>query len=677
MVVAEQSAAAEKRNALLAGAMWTWEDVTWDPNEERYVTRDWDGSRPYGFDAADFLENTLKPTLAANGIANMTRLYTSDSPGGDPSLRPSLQPADYPLTRTTFEQLWAGTHPTTTQRFGLVNVSGHGAPALTVAEQWTADWNRDRVVNYAIRREDATPANACAAPDGAPYCYELAGGAVLSTRLPQPGGVPPLVYANSCSTGALGIGCIPTPPGVNPYGRRQCWRGNETMPGLFQRQGWISAWIGALDPIPVGGMDVHQNGFMADLLGNQTLAQGDAFWKQMGLHVRGQAIPDWRDTTMTLFGDPAATYWGNPLDTRAFWPQAGRDWTAASAAPVSGPRSGRVLWTSTAGAPATPPVVDALGNIFVAGSSQIVRLAPDGAMTASLVTPDTGPQQLALTTGGLYIATGNGLRFADRNLVVRQTFSLPAGRTVIRPPLVGPNGVVYLPLDAGLLRATPGGSRVIATGGPARGVAMARSGDIVWAAAPSGVRLYEETRFGAIASAPCRARRPAPARRSRRTAASSSPVPSFVTALDKDGVFLWSAPLPVLGGETISAGPAVAADGTAFVGSGAGYVMAVDAGGAVRWRTNIGASIVAAPTTDGRQVFVSAGSRLYALDSISGELRWSLTLGSATNVRSTPIIGPNRTLYVTLADGRLVAVGEETLRLPSDVVAQAGLNPSP
>lgn len=674
MVAAEHSASAEKRNALLAGAMWTWEDHTWDPNQERYITRDWDGSRPYGFDSAEFLENTLKPTLAARGIANMTRLYISDSPGGDPSLRPSLQPADYPLTRTTFEQLWAGTHPTTTQRFGLINFSGHGWPTGTTAEQWTTDWNRDRVVHYTIRREDTVPPNACAAPDSNPYCSELTGGVVLSTWLPQPGGLPPLVYANACSTGALGIFCRDALPGENPYGRRICTRGAETMPGLFQRQGWISAWIGALDPIPVGGMDVHHDGFMADLLGNQTLAQGDAFWKHMGLRVRGERVSDWRHSTMTLFGDPAAAYWGNPLDTQAYWPQAGRDWTAASSAPVPGPRSGRVLWSSTAGAPATPPVVDALGNIYVAGSSQIVRLTPDGAVTASLATPDVGPQQPALTTDGLYITTANGLRFADRNLALRQTFSLPAGRTAIRPPLVGPNGVVYLPLDEGLLRVTPGGSRVIATGGPARGVAMTRSGGIVWAAAPASVRLYEETRFGDIRERTLSGVEtrtgPAVAADGRIIFAGSS----FVTALARDGAFLWSTPLPVLSGETITAGPAVAPNGTVFVGSGAGYVMAVDAGGAVRWRTNIGATIVAAPTTDGQQVFVAAGSRLYALDSISGGLRWSLALGSATNVHSTPVIGPNRTLYVILADGRLVAVGEEMLRLPSDVVVQAGLN---
>ena len=674
MIAAEQSASAEKRNALLAGAMWTWEDVTWDPNEERYITRGWDGSRPYGFDAAAFVEGTLKPTLAARGIAAMTRLYINDSPGGDPSLRPTLQPADYPLTRTTFEQLWGGTHPTTTQRFGLVNFSGHGWPTGTAAEQWTTDWNGDRVVNFAIRREDAVPPNACAAPDGNPLCYELTSDVVLSTWLPQPGGVPPLVYANACSTGALGIVCTPTPPGVNPFGRRQCWRGAETMPGVLQRQGWIGAWIGALDPIPVGGMDGHHDRFMADLLGDQTLAQGDAFWKQMGLHVRGQPVPDWRNTTMTLFGDPAATYWGNPLDTRAYWPQAGRDWTATGAAPVSGPRSGRVLWTSAAGAPATPPVVDALGNIYVAGAAQIVRLTPDGAVTASLATPDFSPQQLALTTDGLYIATGNGLRFADRNLLVRQTFSLPAGRSAIRPPLVGPNGVVYLPLDEGLLRVTPGSSRVIATGGPARGVAMTRSGGVVWTAAPAGVRMYEETRFGAISERSLSGQEtrtgPAVAADGRIIFAG----PSFVTALNKGGAFLWSTPLPVLSGEVVGAGPAIASNGTAFVGSGAGYVMAVDAGGAVRWRTNLGATIVASPTTDGRQVFVAAGSRLYALDSLSGELRWSLALGGTTNARSIPVIGPNRTLYVTLADGRLVAVGEEMLRLPSDVVTQAGLS---
>ena len=371
-------------------------------------------------------------------------------------------------------------------------MEGHGAPALTAAEQWTVDWNANRIFDWSFRRADFS---LTCPEDGDEFCGEVNGGVVLITSLPEPGGIPPLVYANSCSTVPWVRSAGGNNAGREPYGDRICTRGNDTLPGTFQREGNIAAWIGALDPTITGGMDTHHDAYMQDTLGS-ALALGDAFWKQMGLHVRGQPLPDWRDTTMTFFGDPAATYWGNPLDTRAYWPQAGRDWTSASAVSFAGPRSGRVLWTAVHGSPSSPPVVDGSGNVFVAGATHIVRIAADGSATASVPTAGAQPLQIALTTDGLVAASRTALRFADRGLAAVQTIGIPTP-TVSQPPLVGPNGVMYLPLDSALLRVTPGDSRAIDTHGQPLGLAMTRSGSVVWTTS-TGLRLYRQDRFGNV-----------------------------------------------------------------------------------------------------------------------------------------------------------------------------------
>jgi hypothetical protein len=208
---------------------------------------------------------------------------------------------------------------------------------------------------------------------------------------------------------------------------------------------------------------------------------------------------DWRRATPQLFGDPAYSYWGNPADMRAFWPQAGRDWFASSATSANGPAAGLRLWTATNGAPNSPPVVDRSGKIIVAGGSQLVVFGPNADVRDSRALATTSAYQPAITTDGIYVAADSTLYVYDRNLELRDSRALTLGNRVSGAPRVGPDGVVWLPTRFGIMRYTPASLALIPSfGSPDGHVAFTRSGGAVWTNDNGAVRFYKIDRYGAV-----------------------------------------------------------------------------------------------------------------------------------------------------------------------------------
>jgi outer membrane protein assembly factor BamB len=115
-------------------------------------------------------------------------------------------------------------------------------------------------------------------------------------------------------------------------------------------------------------------------------------------------------------------------------------------------------------------------------------------------------------------------------------------------------------------------------------------------------------------------------------------------------------------GAAVRSSPAVAADGTIYVGSDNGYLYALNSVGSLKWRYLTGDAVESSPAigTDGCVYVGSNDRRLYAINP-NGTLRWRYATGGA--VRSSPAIGSDGTVYVGSDEGYLYAIRSDgTLR---------------
>ncbi|WP_165921179.1 outer membrane protein assembly factor BamB family protein [Paenibacillus albiflavus] len=103
-----------------------------------------------------------------------------------------------------------------------------------------------------------------------------------------------------------------------------------------------------------------------------------------------------------------------------------------------------------------------------------------------------------------------------------------------------------------------------------------------------------------------------------------------------------------------SSSPAIAADGTVYVGSTDGKLYAVDKKGKKIWEFTTKDKVYSSPAigADGT-VYVGSGSNLYAVTS-DGKLNWEFEAGGA--VYSEPIIGADGIIYFVCEDGKLYAL---------------------
>lgn len=663
----EASGDPAKRNALLAAAFWGFDGRSWNEGARLYidgggsVTVDgvtywadealyfpWDGRKPFGLDPAEHFEEALRPTLQPE--MNITALYETTAPGGDAALSPSRQPADAALNQANMASQWSA------RAFGLVNVAGHGDGDGVYAQHWTEDWNNNRRIENPVRPREGR----C----GDEPCWELTPPeAFIHAGMPERSGVVPVVFAHACSTGDAWI--------VPPGGRGDWRQGRETVASKLLAGGRVAAWVGALNIVPVETktIDSLQDDFNRDIV-EQPLRLGDALWKGMEALIAKDRY-DWRLATMQLFGDPAYSYWGNPADMRAYWPQAGRDWFASSATTANGPSAGLRRWTTSTGAPRTAPVVSRHDTIVVGGHNQIMRFLPDGRLLDSRPLAATPEYQPALATDGIYLVAGDTFYVFDRNLNLRDTRRLTLGNRFTGAPRVGPDGVVWLPTAMGIMRYTPGALTLIPSFGSPRGhVAFTREGGAVWTNDNGAVRLYTMDRYGNVTQRELARATPGPA-----TAPAVGPDNhvyfgrgNAVVKLSLAGAQRWSYDT----GAEVTAPPAIGLNGTVYAVNRAGSVVALAPDGTRRWQRSLGAAILATPAVDHSLVYVAAGTYLYALSVADGEVRWRVDLGATVDGRSAPVIGANRTVYVTTTGDRLVAVGESGWLIPpSDVIAEA------
>lgn len=115
----------------------------------------------------------------------------------------------------------------------------------------------------------------------------------------------------------------------------------------------------------------------------------------------------------------------------------------------------------------------------------------------------------------------------------------------------------------------------------------------------------------------------------------------------------WQRPLAA-----IASSPVIGGDGTIYVGTSDGKLVAVAAdGSAVKWSvtTNDTSGSSPAIATDGTIYVGSSDKKLYAITP-AGTVKWSFDAGAAT---ASPCVGGDETIYVGAADGRLHAVSPD------------------
>jgi outer membrane protein assembly factor BamB len=118
-----------------------------------------------------------------------------------------------------------------------------------------------------------------------------------------------------------------------------------------------------------------------------------------------------------------------------------------------------------------------------------------------------------------------------------------------------------------------------------------------------------------------------------------------------DGHKLWGAPLGGIAGT-----PALASDGTLYIGSTDGALHAIAPDGTPRWRYPTEGFVQFAPALGGNTIYGATDRGIaFALDA-SGQQRWRVELGAPSTGLT---IGVDGTVYATTADGTLHALAPD------------------
>lgn len=104
----------------------------------------------------------------------------------------------------------------------------------------------------------------------------------------------------------------------------------------------------------------------------------------------------------------------------------------------------------------------------------------------------------------------------------------------------------------------------------------------------------------------------------------------------------------------VESSPAIAGDGTTYIGSSDGKLYAITQNGTLRWSTDLGAPVCGSPSIadDGSIVVGSEDGKVHCLNK-AGEVQWSYATGGM--VLSSPVI-KDTTVYVGSANGSLYAL---------------------
>ncbi|MBU5444797.1 fibronectin type III domain-containing protein [Paenibacillus sp. MSJ-34] len=106
----------------------------------------------------------------------------------------------------------------------------------------------------------------------------------------------------------------------------------------------------------------------------------------------------------------------------------------------------------------------------------------------------------------------------------------------------------------------------------------------------------------------------------------------------------------------VESSPVIAADGTVYAGSDDGKLYAVAPNGVLKWASPIGEALVSSPAiaADGTIYIGSTNKNLYAIDPTDGKIKWIFS--TRGEIFSSPAIAEDGTIYVGSTDGNLYAI---------------------
>jgi len=145
----------------------------------------------------------------------------------------------------------------------------------------------------------------------------------------------------------------------------------------------------------------------------------------------------------------------------------------------------------------------------------------------------------------------------------------------------------------------------------------------------------------------------------------STPHPMFRNTITHTGVSVYNGPVvtttkwTMLTGERIEASPAIASDGTIYVGSYDNNLYALNPTTGIPLWTSPLAGVVhssAAIASNGK-IYVGAGNNLYAINPTNGNPYWSYDTGGL--VRSSPVIDSDGTIYIGSLNNNIYAINPD------------------
>ena len=109
--------------------------------------------------------------------------------------------------------------------------------------------------------------------------------------------------------------------------------------------------------------------------------------------------------------------------------------------------------------------------------------------------------------------------------------------------------------------------------------------------------------------------------------------------------------------------PAIGPDGTIYIGSNEGYLSALDPSGNIKWRFLANYPLQSSPMIDSTgTIYFAAGPIMYAIGDAryKGYPKWLTPFLAGANIVSSPALGQNGYLYFGSCDGNVYAVNSFT-----------------
>jgi hypothetical protein len=274
------------------------------------------------------------------------------------------------------------------------------------------------------------------------------------------------------------------------YFAAACSTGDPTNPNTFGvqllREGDGVAWIGGLSMVNVGpwkkpgdGKIQSVNYYVIERLLNRNLRLGEAVWEGLEQKV-DTTFDNSADAATALYGDPTLSYWGNPggQASQAPWPMLRQNNLGQGSTTLPGPSAPITLYSGGFPAPAASylppaPILGLGGEIIIATGNQVqIRtLKSSPAQTLNLDATAYGSPALS-ADGTIYVLDTLGQLYAfkpnltlgsgplNRSLRWKINLRLLSGEIVgepTTPPIIGPDGFVYLSIEDNILAVRPDG----------------------------------------------------------------------------------------------------------------------------------------------------------------------------------------------------------------------------